>query len=225
MCLLGLLLAACSDDSGTPALVGDAAVEMGGGVDSAAAADSAGSFPLVCSGSNGSATHGTTIPQGETCCTCSAPGTSAPTFSCTPRVTTVKCNYNGKLYDDGQVFPSDDGCNSCMCNPSGCMPGRWGCSLRLCTDGGPSPDAPPADAPSGMDKQRPDDGPLPDFLRAEHGAACPLDPPAPGSSCTLDPNLGCDYRPICASGTPVNQSCACTGGQWTCDQGGYCARP
>ena len=145
-------------------------------------------------------------------------------------VTTATCNYHGTLYDDGAVFPAGDGCNSCKCNPLGTMPGQWGCSLIACA-GFPAPDAAPPDRPAAEafvapDKQRPDDGPFPDFHRPEHpGGFCPIDPPQPGSACTLEANQGCGYSPICATGTPVSLHCACSGGRWSCDQGGYCKPP
>jgi hypothetical protein len=179
----------------------------------------------ICEGPEGSATHGTTVSHGESCCTCSAPGNGTPAFSCVPKVTTVKCNYNGTLYDNGQVFPAGDGCNTCKCNPTGCMPGKWGCSLIGCSghDAGPTPDAAVPDAPA--DRQRPDDGPPPDFLRPEHpGGVCPIEPPTPGTACSLEANQGCGYRPVCETGTPVNQYCNCPGGSWACDDGGFCAR-
>jgi hypothetical protein len=189
----------------------------------AAAADTNGAVE-ICRGPEGSATHGTTVSHGETCCTCSADGNGTPAFSCVPKVTTVKCNYNGTLYDDGQVFPAGDGCNTCKCNPTGCMPGRWGCSLVGCSglDAGPPADVAVPDAPA--DRSRPDDGPPPDFLRAEHPGFCPIEPPTPGTACTLEANQGCAYRPVCPSGTPVNQECNCPDGRWACDDGGYCAR-
>jgi hypothetical protein len=192
-----------------------------------AGSDAAGAgFPTFCQGPGGQASHGSTLSQDDSCCACSAPGTSPPQLQCAPKVTTVKCNYNGTLYDDGAVFPAGDGCNSCKCNPTGCMPGKWGCSLVGCggQDGGGVPaDAPVPDAPG--DRRRPDDGPPPDFLRPEHpGGSCPIDPPTPGTSCNLEPNQGCSYRPICESGTPVDQYCSCPSGRWACHDGGYCAR-
>jgi hypothetical protein len=219
-----LCLAACADDKGgTP----DARMSTdAGGTAADTASDSATAYPLACmtpSGSSGS--NGSVLPEGETCCTCTATGQSAPKLTCAPKVTTVKCNYKGTLYDDGAVFPADDGCNSCKCNPSGCMPGQWGCSLVGCggRDAGPAADGPAPDAP--VDQRRPDDGPPPDFLRPEHpGGFCPIDPPTPGTACTLEANQGCGYRPVCESDAAVNLYCSCPGGRWSCDDGGFCAR-
>lgn len=135
----------------------------------------------------------------------------------------TQCNYMGTIYEDGAEFTAADGCNACKCNPSGDTPGRWGCSLRLCTPDGGSVDAPADAAP---DLRRPNDGPAPDFLRPEHpGGACPLDPPAEGSFCELPPLSGCGYRPICETGTPVNKYCGCNNNRWNCDDGGYCVPP
>ena len=177
-------------------------------------------FPASCEGEGGSTVHGGTLRQGESCCTCSAPGTSPPTLQCLPRDTTTKCNYNGTLYDDGEVFPAGDGCNTCKCNPTGCMPGRWGCSLVGCHDGGP-PDAPIVDAPPPVDQSAPNDGPAPDYLRAEHPGACPLLPPTEGDACSLPSNAACSYRPICEAGMPVDRHCDCIDDKWSCS-GGHC---
>jgi hypothetical protein len=99
------------------------------------ATSDAGGHPTFCQGTGGQASHGSILPQGDSCCACSAPGTSAPQLQCTPKVTTVKCNYNGTLHDDGAVFPAGDGCNTCKCNPSGCSPGAVGCSAIGCPAG------------------------------------------------------------------------------------------
>ena len=48
-----------------------------------------------------------------------------------------QCDYFGTLHDDGEVFPANDGCNSCKCNPNGDTPGQYGCSLIGCNDAGP----------------------------------------------------------------------------------------
>ena len=39
------------------------------------------------------------------------------------------CTYNGEEYDDGEGFPSDDGCNSCSCTD-----GKVACTLMACED-------------------------------------------------------------------------------------------
>lgn len=44
------------------------------------------------------------------------------------------CEYNGKTYQTGDMFPSSDGCNTCSCNPDGAQ--RVVCSNRACVDGG-----------------------------------------------------------------------------------------
>jgi len=40
------------------------------------------------------------------------------------------CDYNGVTYQDGDSFPSDDGCNTCSCNY-----GQAICTLRACISG------------------------------------------------------------------------------------------
>lgn len=42
------------------------------------------------------------------------------------------CTYLGKTFEDGDVFPAGDGCNSCACNPGGDTPGEFECSLIDC---------------------------------------------------------------------------------------------
>ena len=180
----------------------------------AACSDSTG--PVRDAGGQSPADSATSLPNPAAC--------EGPDGS-TEGDTTTKCNYHGTLYDDGAVFPARDGCNTCKCNPSGCMPGRWGCSLIACRDGGatdvPVVDAPVVDAPAPVDQRPPNDGPAPDYLRAEHPGVCPIAPPAEGDTCNLPANAACSYRPICGSGTPVDRYCDCIDGQWACD-GGYC---
>lgn len=55
---------------------------------------------------------------------CTEDNPSAPT----------QCEWNGALYDDGEVFPAGDGCNSCKCNELGDTPGEVSCSLIYCPD-------------------------------------------------------------------------------------------
>ncbi len=43
----------------------------------------------------------------------------------------TQCLYNGRFYDDGEGFPSSDGCNTCSCSG-----GNVRCTLRAC----PAPD-------------------------------------------------------------------------------------
>jgi hypothetical protein len=42
----------------------------------------------------------------------------------------TSCAYEGKTYSDGERFPANDGCNSCMCHA-----GMVGCTLSTCSTG------------------------------------------------------------------------------------------
>jgi hypothetical protein len=181
---------------------------------------------------------GAVFPAADGCNTCKCnPGGTPGRWGCSLKACSTdaggasgadasptQCNYMGTIYEDGAEFTAADGCNACKCNP-GNTPGRWGCTQRLCVPDAGAVDAGPNPVDAGPDRRRPDDGPPPDFLRPEHpGGFCPIDPPTPGTSCSLEANQGCGYRPVCESGTPVNQYCSCPGGRWACDDGGYCAR-
>jgi hypothetical protein len=69
----------------------------------------------------------------------------------------ISCNYKGTLYPDGAEFPADDGCNMCKCNTGG-KPGVWGCSQKLCGDGGPASETGGNDAQFEMTCQGPNGG-------------------------------------------------------------------
>lgn len=44
----------------------------------------------------------------------------------------LQCLYNGKTYQDGESFLSEDGCNTCSCSN-----GQVLCTERACIDGNP----------------------------------------------------------------------------------------
>ena len=67
---------------------------------------------------------------------CTSSEEPAPDAFQSPDGAGPQCNYNGTLYDDGEIFPAGDGCNSCKCNPDGVSPGEYGCSLIACDDAG-----------------------------------------------------------------------------------------
>ena len=46
------------------------------------------------------------------------------------------CEWNGTTYQDQEIFPAGDGCNSCQCGADG-QKGQVGCTLVGCQDGGP----------------------------------------------------------------------------------------
>jgi hypothetical protein len=74
---------------------------------------------------------------------CDDEPTHAPPDAAPPDATPTTCNYHGMVYQDGEIFPAGDGCNSCKCNPDGVSPGEFGCTLRACVDAGASMLAPP----------------------------------------------------------------------------------
>ena len=78
------------------------------------------------------------------CCSCYCVGDDAAQPDARPDET-PQCDYHGTLYDDGELFPAGDGCNTCKCNPDGQSPGEFGCSLVACFDAGAS-DAGASDA-------------------------------------------------------------------------------
>jgi len=47
------------------------------------------------------------------------------------RETETTCEYNGKTYQPGDNFDSDDGCNGCTCTSKG----HVACTLRMCLQG------------------------------------------------------------------------------------------
>jgi hypothetical protein len=59
-----------------------------------------------------------------------------------PRSTT--CEWQGMTYQDQEIFPAGDGCNTCQCGADG-QEGRVGCTLVACEDAG-TPDAAAPDA-------------------------------------------------------------------------------
>ena len=48
----------------------------------------------------------------------------------TNRSSSISCVYNGKTYQNGQGFPSTDGCNTCSCSN-----GQIACTLMYCVNG------------------------------------------------------------------------------------------
>jgi hypothetical protein len=89
---------------------------------------------------------GEIFPAGDGCnsCKCNPYGDRPGEWACTlvecldagADAAPVQCDYFGTLYDDGEIFPAGDGCNSCQCNPYGDRPGEWACSLVACLDAG-----------------------------------------------------------------------------------------
>lgn len=49
-----------------------------------------------------------------------------------------QCRYNGTLYQTGDIFCAEDGCNTCQCNPEGST--GVGCTQRSCGTSGVSVD-------------------------------------------------------------------------------------
>jgi hypothetical protein len=44
------------------------------------------------------------------------------------------CLYQGAVLHPGDIFPADDGCNTCQCNPQGDAPGEVACTHDTCSN-------------------------------------------------------------------------------------------
>jgi len=98
------------------------------------------------------------------------------------------CDWNGRHYQVGDIFPKGDGCNTCQCQEGGDVV----CTVTACVDGG-----------------APDAGPLPDALPACAPSGGCQDGPACGNGC-------CGAGEQCVNDTCMcGGNAACTGGD-TC---------
>lgn len=114
------------------------------------------SEPVICEYMGQTYTSGEVFPADDGCntCICNAEETLWPgQVLCTARgcgavdaggPAPITCVYMGRIYQDKQIFPAGDGCNTCMCNPEeASWPGQVLCTAIGCNaqDAGFYPDA------------------------------------------------------------------------------------